>query len=140
MSEHYRIVLADDDAAYRPLLKRLLGCQRDLELACEACDGAQLLDLLGGLSAPPQLAILDISMPNLGGIETTSRIKAVCPGLKVLIVSIHREPEYVGEAIAAGADGYLLKENVGTELFPAIEKIRQGGAYFSPLLETDGNP
>jgi DNA-binding NarL/FixJ family response regulator len=133
----YRIVLADDDVLFRPLLRRLLACGPGLEVAGEAGDGCELLALLGGLWSAPQMAVLDISMPNLGGIDTASRVKATYPGLKILIVSIHREPEYVREAVSAGADGYVLKEDVDTELFPAIEKIRSGGAYFSAHLSAD---
>jgi DNA-binding NarL/FixJ family response regulator len=133
----YRIALADDDALFRPLMKRFLETGPGLEVACEACDGSHLLSLLGGFQKAPQMAILDVSMPNLGGIETTSRVKAAYPGLKVLIVSVHREPEYVREARSAGADGYVLKEDVDTELFPAIERIRSGGAYFSAHLDAD---
>lgn len=133
--EHpYRVILADDDFLFRPLLKRLITGEPGLEVAADAADGAELLALLSVLRSAPQMAILDITMPNLGGIDTASRIKAAYPGLKVLIVSIHREPEYVREAISSGADGYVLKEDVDTELFPAIEKIRRGGAYFSANL------
>lgn len=137
MTNPYRIVLADDDSRFRPLLKRFLETNPGLEVACEACDGSHLLSLLGGFQMAPQMAILDVSMPNLGGIEMTPRIKAAYPGLKVLIVSVHREPEYVREARSAGADGYMLKEDVDTELFPAIEMIRSGGAHFSAQLNAD---
>jgi DNA-binding NarL/FixJ family response regulator len=133
----YRIVLADDDALFRPLLKRLIACGPGLEVAGEAGDGIELFALLGDLRLAPQMAVLDITMPNLGGIDTTSRVKAAYPGLKILIVSIHREPEYVREAVSAGADGYVLKEDVDIELFPAIEKIRLGGAYFSAHLNAE---
>jgi DNA-binding NarL/FixJ family response regulator len=130
----YRVVLADDDVLYRRVLKTLLKGERDLEVSGEAGDGLQLLDLLSSIPLAPHLAIVDISMPNLGGIGATSRIKSAYPGLKVLIVSIHIEKEYVREALSAGADGYLLKEGADSELFLAIEKIRQGGIYISPIL------
>jgi DNA-binding NarL/FixJ family response regulator len=133
----YRIFLADDDAQFRPLLKRFLANRPGLEVAGDAADGAEALSLLSGLRWPPHMAVLDISMPNLGGIETTSRVKAAFPDLKVLIVSIHREAEYIREARSAGADGYILKEDVHTELLPAIEKIRSGGVYFSTHLDKD---
>jgi DNA-binding NarL/FixJ family response regulator len=133
----YRIFLADDDAQFRPLLKRFLANEPGLEVAGDAADGAEALATLSDLRGAPQMAVLDISMPNLGGIETTSRVKAAFPGLKVLIVSIHREPEYVRGARSAGADGYILKEDVNTELLPAIEKIRSGGIYFSAHLDAD---
>jgi DNA-binding NarL/FixJ family response regulator len=85
------------------------------------------------------MAILDISMPNLGGLEAASRIKSAYPDMKVLILSMHREKEYVQKALSVGADGYLLKQDSSAELFTAIEKIRQGGVYFSPLLyDVDG--
>lgn len=137
MRPPYRIFLADDDAQFRPLLKKFLENGLGFEVAGDAADGAEALSLLSGLRWPPHMAVLDISMPNLGGIETTSRVKAAFPGLKVVIVSIHREPEYVREARSAGADGYILKEDVNTELLPAIEKIRSGGIYFSAHLDAD---
>jgi DNA-binding NarL/FixJ family response regulator len=130
----YCIVLADDDVLFRPLLKRLLSGEPGFEVAGDVGDGLELLALLGGLRAAPQMAVLDITMPNLGGIDTASRIKAAYPELKILIVSIHREPEYVRKAVSAGANGYILKEDVENELFPAIQKIRSGEAYFSLRL------
>jgi len=130
----YRVVLADDDVLYRRILKTILEGERDLEVAGEAGDGLQLLDLLSSIPSAPHLAIVDISMPNLGGIGATSMIKSAYPGLKVLIVSIHMEKEYVREALSVGADGYLLKEGADGELFLAIEKIRLGGIYISPIL------
>lgn len=137
MTNSYRIVLADDDVLFRPLLKRLLSSEPGFEVAGDAGDGRELLSLLGGFRSEPQMAVLDISMPNLGGIETTSRLKAAYPAIKILIVSIHREPEYVRKAVSAGADGYVLKEDVDAELFPAIRRIRAGGAYFSEHLRAD---
>jgi DNA-binding NarL/FixJ family response regulator len=130
----YLVVLADDDVLYRCVLKTILKRGRDLEVAGEAGDGLQLLALLGSFPSVPHLAIIDISMPNLGGIGATTRIKSAYPGMKVIIVSIHMEKEYVREALSAGADGYLLKEGADSELFSAIEKIRRGGLYISPIL------
>jgi two-component system response regulator NreC len=130
----YRLVLADDDAMYRLALKGVLEEKRDLEIEGEANDGFELLAILSSISPIPQMAIVDVSMPNLGGIKATSRIKSTYPGVKVLILSIHREEEYIQEALAAGADGYLLKEDANTELFSAIKKIRQGGIYLSSVL------
>lgn len=128
-------MLADDNGLYRRVLKGILEMERDLEVAAEAGDGLQLLSLLGSIPIAPQMAIIDISMPNLGGIGATAKIKSAYPHMKVLIVSIHMEKEYVREALSAGADGYLLKEGADTELFSAIEKIRQGGIYISPVVD-----
>jgi len=133
----YRVVLADDDGFYRLVLKGILETSRYLEVAGEAGDGFQLLSLLGSIPTAPHMAIVDISMPKLGGIGATSKIKTGYPQLKVLIMSIHTEKGYVREALSAGADGYILKEGADGELFLAIEKIRRGGIYISPALMRD---
>jgi DNA-binding NarL/FixJ family response regulator len=130
----YCVVLADDHAMFRHDLRRILMEKGDLEVVGEAGDGYELLKFLNLIKLAPHMAIIDISMPNLGGIEATSRIKSTYPDMKVLILSKHREKEYVDKALSAGADGYLLKEDSNTELFSAIEKIRRGGVYISPLL------
>jgi two-component system, NarL family, response regulator NreC len=133
----YRVVLADNDGLYRHVLKGILEAGRSLEVSGEAGDGLQLLSLLSSIPTAPQMAIVDISMPKLGGIGATSKIKSAYPLLKVLIVSIHMEKEYVREALDAGADGYILKEGADSELFLAIETIRRGGIYISPVLMRD---
>ena len=130
----YRVVLADDHAMFRNDLRRILVEKDDLEVIGEASDGFELLEFLNLIESAPQMAIIDISMPNLGGIEATSKIKSTYPGMKVLILSMHREKEYVHGALSAGADGYVLKEDANAELFSAIEKIRRGGVYISALL------
>jgi len=134
----YRVVLADDHAMFRQDLKGVLAKRDDLEVVGEAADGLELLTFLGLAKLAPHLAIVDISMPNLGGLEATSKIKTAYPGMKVLILSIHKEKEYVHKALSVGADGYLLKQDSSAELFSAIEKIRQGGVYLSPLLPEVG--
>jgi len=100
----------------------------------EADDGLELLNLLNSSPLTPHMVILDISMPNLGGIEATRKIKMIYPNIKVLILSMHKIKEYLCHAISVGAEGYLLKEDADTELFSAIEIIRRGGVYVSPLL------
>jgi DNA-binding NarL/FixJ family response regulator len=128
----YRLVLADDHVLFRLGIKNILEKNRELEVVGEAGDGLQLLQLLR--KTTPDLVILDISMPNLRGIEATREIKAMAPGIRVLILSMHREKEFVYSAISAGAEGYLLKEDADTELFAAIDTIRRNGHYLSPLL------
>jgi DNA-binding NarL/FixJ family response regulator len=130
----YRVVLADDHAAFRHDLKRVLREKGDLEVVGEVGDGIELLEFLNFIESAPQMAIIDLSMPNLGGIEATSKIKNTYPDMKILILSMHREKEYVRGALSAGADGYVLKREASAELFSAIEKIRQGGIYISLLL------
>jgi DNA-binding NarL/FixJ family response regulator len=130
----YRVVLADDNALFRVLIKAILADLRDFDVAGEVADGVALLSLVASAKPEPQLAIVDIAMPDLGGIEATARIKSAHPGMKVLILTMHREKEYLRVAFSAGADGYLLKEDAGVELFPAIEMIRRGEVYISPVL------
>jgi DNA-binding NarL/FixJ family response regulator len=128
----YRIVLADDHVMFRKGIKNILEGTPDLEVAGEAGDGLELLELIK--EATPDMVILDIAMPSLRGLEAAREIKILSPELKVLILTMHRDKEYVYYAISAGAEGYLLKEDADTELFKAIEKIRSGDFYISPLL------
>lgn len=106
--------------------------ERGLKIIGEAADGIELLNFLQMSKSIPDMAIVDITMPNLGGIEATRRLKVTHPGVKVLILTMHNAKEYIDQAFSAGAEGYLLKEDIGTELFSAIETIRQGGVYVSP--------
>ena len=128
----YRVVLADDHAMFRQGVKRILQDAEELEVVGEASDGLELLEV--SKETNPDMVILDISMPNLRGLEATREIKTIFPNVKVLILTMHRDKEYVYGAISAGAEGYLLKEDADTELFVAVEKIRQGGRYISPIL------
>ena len=132
MMDAYRIVLADDHVMFRQGIKNILEKKKEFEVIGETGDGFHLLDLLEDVT--PDLVILDISMPGLRGIEAARQIKKGFPGVKVLILSMHRDKQYIRSAISAGAEGYLLKEDADTELFAAIEKLRQGGRYLSPLL------
>ena len=128
----YRIILADDHAMFRQGIKNIIEGAEEMEVVGEASDGLELLEILKKVT--PDMVILDISMPNLRGLEATREIKTVSPEVKVLILTMHKDKEYVYYAISAGAEGYLLKEDADTELFAAIEKIRQEGRYLSPLL------
>jgi DNA-binding NarL/FixJ family response regulator len=116
-------------------MKRILEGMADLEVVGEEGDGLRLLDRLK--QSPPDMVILDISMPKLRGIEATKEIKTANSEVKVLILTMHKDKEYLYHAISAGADGYLLKEDADTELFSAIETIRHGGNYISPLLSVE---
>ena len=128
----YRIVLADDHVMFRQGIKRIIEGIEGLEVIGEASDGFELLNLLNELK--PDIVFLDISMPNMRGIEATREIKSLYPDLKVLILTMHRKKEYLYHAISAGAQGYLLKEDSDVELFSAIETIRKGGFYVTRLL------
>jgi DNA-binding NarL/FixJ family response regulator len=127
-----RIVLADDHVLVRQGIRKLIEESPDLQVVGEASDGSELLELLRNVKA--ELAILDITVPNISGIEATQRVKAIYPGLKVLILTMHKGRELLEHAIAAGANGYLLKEDAPRELLNAIKTIQQGGVYISPLI------
>ena len=128
----YRIVLADDHVMFRQGIKRIIDGTEGLEVVGEANDGLELLKLLNELEA--DIVFLDISMPNIRGIEATGEIKSLHPDVKVLILTMHRKKEYLYHAISEGAQGYLLKEDSDVELLSAIETIRKGGFYVTRLL------
>jgi len=135
MMEPYRIVLADDHKMFRQGVKMIIDETDDLEVVGEADDGLELLELLKKVS--PQMVIMDISMPKMRGVEATREIKITDPGMKILILTMHRNKELLYHCFSAGAEGYLLKEDTDTELFSAIEAIRTGRSYVSPLLSLD---
>jgi len=132
LNKRYRVILADDHVLVRHGLKRILEENENLEINGEVGDGLELLSLLNKVN--PDMVILDVSMPNLRGIEAIPEIHRVQPNVKVLILTMHNEEEYLYQAISAGADGYLLKEDAEKELFSAIENIRNGRVYVSPGL------
>ena len=125
-------MLADDHVLVRQGLKRILEGARDLEVIGEAGDGLELLDLLN--HSKPDMVILDVSMPRLRGIEAIHEIKTMRPEVSILMLTMHKDKEYLYLALSAGAKGYLLKEDADKDLFSAIEKIRQGKVYVSPNL------
>jgi DNA-binding NarL/FixJ family response regulator len=135
MMEPYGIVLADDHKMFRQGVKMIIDETDELEVIGEADDGLELLELLKKLS--PQMVIMDISMPKMRGVEATREIKIVNPGMKILILTMHRNKELLYHCFSAGAEGYLLKEDTDTELFSAIEAIRTGRSYVSPILSLD---
>jgi DNA-binding NarL/FixJ family response regulator len=130
--EAYRIVLADDHILVRQGIRKILEVNGDLEVVGEAGDGVELLFLLNKLK--PDMVILDISMPKFHGIETARQIKMNYPGMKILILTMHKEREYLYAALSAGVEGYLLKEDAEKELFSAIERVREGKGFVSPII------
>jgi DNA-binding NarL/FixJ family response regulator len=128
----YRIVLADDHLMFRQGIKNILEETGNLKVIGEVGDSLKLLDLLK--KETPDMIILDISMPSLSGFEAIREAMIISPNVKILVLSMHRDEEYVYRAISTGSHGYLLKEEADTELFAAIEKIRQGKFYVSPNL------
>jgi len=131
--EPYKIVLADDHVLVRQGIKRIIEEDRGMQVVGEAGDGQELLELLEKITA--DLVILDISMPRLRGLEAAAIIKKRYPATRVLILSMHRNREYQRQAMANGVNGYLLKEDADVALFTAIEAVRIGKSFSSPLLD-----
>lgn len=128
-----RIVLADDHVLIRHGIKKMIEVDASLEVIGEVEDGLELLAFLK--KAVPDLIILDISMPNLRGIEAIKEVKKCCPEVRILMLTMHKNEQYLCAAISAGAHGYLLKEDSDTELLPAIKTVMNGNIYISPFLD-----
>jgi DNA-binding NarL/FixJ family response regulator len=118
----YRIVLADDHILLRQGIKQIIEASDDMKVVGEASDGLDLLNLLKRIV--PNMVILDISMPNLRGIEATREIKMIYPEIKILVLSMHKNKEYLYHALSAGANGYLLKEDTGRQRLSAQRRHR----------------
>ena len=131
----YNIVLADDHVLLRDGIKRIIEESQDLRIVAEASDGFELLRVLKQYDV--DMVLLDISMPGLRGIEAAREIKISYPDIKVLILTMHKKKEYLRHAFSAGADGYLLKEATGDELFDAISTIRNGEDYVSSAFSKE---
>lgn len=124
-----KIILADDHSLVRHGIKLIIKENPDLIIIDEVQDGLELLEELE--HETPDLVIMDINMPRLQGLEATEFIKRRYPGVKVLILTLHREKSYVQRAIKVGADGYLLKEDMDTDLHSAIKAVLEGRTFIS---------
>ncbi len=129
----YRIILANHHGPLRECLKRILGERPDLEVIGEVEDDSKLLNFLSLCKFTPQMVVLDPLIPYFQGIDTIRKIKTFHPEIKVLILSMHKDKEYLSRAIVSGAEGYLIKETVDKELLPAIETIMRGKLYVPPF-------
>ncbi len=129
---HYRVVLADDHALFRGGVRRILEEMEGVTVVGEAADGLALLELLKTVT--PDLVLLDISMPALRGLEAIREIKKLCPQTQILMLTMHKEPAYLSQALAAGAAGYLLKQEADPELVQAVQRLRVGRSYLSPQI------
>ncbi len=128
----YKIFLADDHVLVRQGVKRIIQEKQGLVVAGEADDGLELLELLE--KSVPDMVVLDISMPRLRGIEAIKMVKKLYPNVKILVLTMHRDKEYLYQAMSSGADGYVVKEEADTSLLAAIAAVRAGKNYISPLL------
>lgn len=126
------IVLSDDHNIVRQGLRALLESESDFKLVGEAEDGLKAVHLVEQLK--PNVLILDLSMPNLNGLDVCRRIHKNVPDTKIIILSMHSNESYVQEALTLGASGYVLKKNDAVELIRAIREVTAGRRYLSPPL------
>ena len=127
-----RIILADDHAVMRRGLRLLLEQQKDFQVLDEASDGREAVALAESLK--PDVVVMDVTMPNLNGIEAARQIVARQPHIAVVVLSMHSDEGYVLRALKAGARGYLLKESAEADLLLAVRSVSDGKAFFSPSV------
>jgi DNA-binding NarL/FixJ family response regulator len=126
------VLLADDHMIVREGLRKLLTAGADLEVVGEAQTGRQVVALAKKLQ--PAVVVMDIAMPELNGLEATRQIRKLTPGTKVLILSAHSDDAYVEQALAFGANGYLVKQTSAHDLAQAIREVHRGNTFFSPAI------
>ncbi|MCK4909996.1 MAG: response regulator transcription factor [Thermodesulfovibrionales bacterium] len=127
-----KLLLVDDHKIMREGLKALLMSQKGIEIVGEADDGMEAVKLAGKLK--PGLVVMDLSLPNLNGIDATRKILEQDPGIKVLALSMHSDKRFVSRALREGASGYVLKDCAASELLDAIETVMKGRVYLSPQI------
>ena len=131
------VIIADDHLLMAQGLAKLV--EGDLDVLAVVSNGREVLDIAvrqssaGGLD----LALMDICMPELGGVETTRKLREIAPDCKVILISMHAQPEFIREAFRAGASGYLLKLSAASELMEAIHEVMSGSVYVSPGIAKD---
>jgi two-component system, NarL family, response regulator NreC len=131
-TERIRVLIADDHAILRAGLRMLINAQPDMTVLAEAQDGRDAIRK--AQEASPDVVILDITMPNLGGLNAISEIVKISNTIRVLLLSMHEEPAYVRTALTAGASGYVLKKSVDADLLSAIRAVHKGGTYVDSEL------
>jgi DNA-binding NarL/FixJ family response regulator len=136
-----RVALVDDHSLVRDGIRALLSVMPRLEVVGEAENGAQAIDMVG--RCQPDLLLMDIGLKDMNGLELTRQLGKQYPGLKILILSMYDNHEYISESVRAGASGYVLKNSPSKEIIAAIEAIISGGTFYSAeiarRLATDPN-
>jgi DNA-binding NarL/FixJ family response regulator len=127
-----RIMIADDHAILRAGLRMLVNAQADMEVVSEAADGEKAVQT--ARETRPEVALLDLTMPRVGGMKALQEMARDCRETRVLVLTMHDDPAYLRSALAAGASGYLLKRAVDAELLAAIRAVHRGGIFVDPRL------
>jgi DNA-binding NarL/FixJ family response regulator len=131
--ERVRVMIADDHGIVRSGLRMLLERQDDIDVVAEASDGAEARDL--AIRERPDLAILDVKMPKLTGLQATREIREQAPGVAVLILSMYDDERYLFEALKAGASGYVLKTQADKDLLDAVRAVERGEPFLTPAAQ-----
>jgi DNA-binding NarL/FixJ family response regulator len=132
VSDKLRVLLADDHNVVRAGLRALIDAQSDMEVIAEAADGEAACQLTAELG--PDVAVLDVSMPLMGGALATERISKGQPGTRVLALTVHEDRGYLQQLLQAGASGYVVKRAAADDLIHAIRTVARGGTYLDPSL------
>ena len=127
-----RVMIVDDHAILRAGLRMLINAQADMEVVSEAPDGEKALQQVK--ETKPDVTLLDLTMPRVGGMKALQGIAQNCRETRVLVLTMHDDPAYLRSALAAGASGYLLKRAVDAELIAAIRAVHRGGIFVDPRL------
>ncbi|OSQ46293.1 response regulator transcription factor [Thalassospira sp. MCCC 1A01428] len=128
-----RILLCDDHALVMDGIRSRLECYAHIAIVGEACNGQQALDLAGELK--PDIALMDISMPVMNGLEAAEKFRETLPDIKVIMLSMHENPEYLRTAKQAGVRGFILKDVSSNDMVRALEAIASGGEAYSPSFD-----
>lgn len=132
MATVIRVLIADDHTLFRQGLRRVLELESDIRVVGEASNGQDALNLAAKVK--PDVLVVDVTMPGLGGLEVARKVKESLPGVAVIILTMHEDQEYLVKAMRSGADGYLLKDVDSQNLIEAIRTARQGRPYLQPSL------
>ena len=130
MDAKHRVVIAEDHTIVREGLRALLSTDPDLDVVAEAAHGRDAVRR--AVEHAPDLFLLDLNMPRMGGLEAIKEIKRCCPSTKVLVLTVHEDEEHVSASFQAGADGYVLKDAGAAELKAAAKTVLSGKMYLSP--------
>jgi len=127
-----RVLVVDDHMIVRTGIRHVLESETGFEVVAEAGNASEAIAFAAKVR--PDVVLLDISMPGESGLQVVARLRSLCPASRVLVLSMHDNPEYVLESVKAGAHGYLLKDAAANELRTAIRAVCRGESYFSPLI------
>jgi two-component system response regulator NreC len=128
----YRVLVADDHAVVRTGIKQLLEAQPGVEVCCEATTGVEAIEHVR--KGKPDMVLLDLTMPEMNGLDAARQIREISPNIDILVLSMHYTEEIAREVLRSGARGYMLKSDANAELITAVNRVRRGEQYFTGLL------